>query len=93
MNTQFFYNLNEVLYKIVDLNSIDLGKMVNVYGGQRTCFLEAGMEIKIENGEIVDCNGSPTHYIERCKGNLSNTVLELELLNHEAGEIEIYKLK
>ena len=48
--------------------------------------------IYVENGEIKDCWGNPTHKIKGCEGTLANTELYFILENLSTGEIEKLKV-
>ena len=37
--------------------------------------------VKVQDGQLIDCNGIPTHKIVECRGNTSNTCLKLDLVN------------
>ena len=49
--------------------------------------------IYVENGEIKDCEGLPTHRIVSCEGTLANNILYFYLENLETKEIEKLDLK
>ena len=48
--------------------------------------------IYVENGEIKDCEGLPTHRIVKCEGTLANNILSFYLENLETKEIEKLEL-
>ena len=48
--------------------------------------------ILVENGEIIDCNGEPSHKILRCEGTLANNELYFVLENLATKETERLKL-
>lgn len=49
-------------------------------------------EISIENGQIINCDGQPTHRVEKCYSTLTGYNPEMDVLNLATNEIERVKI-
>lgn len=86
----FFKSLNRLYTEQRPLAAIWLTKPVITKQG-KTVRIAPEMEVKIENNELVDCIGEPTHKVLDCLGTLYNQ-FELVLLDLKTMQPHIIKL-
>lgn len=77
--------------KLYPIAAIWLDKAV-ITSKERKCRIVAGDEICIENGQIINCSGKPTHRITKCYATITGYAPELAVLNLSTHEIETIKL-
>lgn len=96
METLFnsFIDLQKSFQKVMPLAAIWVTSPVITSKG-RTARIEAGDQIRVIDGWIVDIqDGNPaTHEVIECRGNIGNSILEMDIKNLETGELSILKLK
>lgn len=83
---------NEINHnKVFPMAAIWMDKAIRT-SRERKVRLTVDDMIKVENGQIIDCDGLPTHKIIKCEGTLANNILYFILENLETKEIEKLQL-
>lgn len=81
--------------RIVSMEAIWLTNYVTIGTGENKYRLDAGMEIRVCGGEIVNCSkeNPPTHRIAGCIGTMDSSHLEFILMDLYTGMPENLKVK
>jgi hypothetical protein len=89
-----FIDLQKSFQKVMPLAAIWLVAPVITSKG-RTARIEEQDKIRVEGGWIVDIkDGNPsTHEVIECRGNIGNTILEMDIKDLKTGELSTLKLK
>jgi len=100
METLFnsFIDLQKSFQKVMPLAAIWLKSSVVLAHGdieRITPRIEKGDRIRVDDGWIIDIEKDKpaTHEVIECRGNIGNTILEMDIKNLETGELSTLKLK
>lgn len=89
-----FIDLQKSFQKVMPLSAIWLISPVITSNG-RTARIEEGDKIRVEDGWIVDIKDDKpsTHEVAECRGNIGNSILEMNIKDLQTGELSTLKLK
>lgn len=90
-----FIDLQKSFQKVMPLAAIWLDKYVRIETKNRTARIQTGDKIRVEDGRIVDIQDSKpsTHEVAECRGNIGNSILEMDIKDLQTGELSTLKLK
>lgn len=94
MNSLFdklFEQMSDPIQRMLQLNAIWLEKSIRTSREVKRRITTNDL-IYIENGELKDCEGQPTHKIKLLHGNLANTVFSITVENLLTNELSIINL-
>lgn len=92
MIKNYLADLHELQNKEFEMEAIWLEKSLQTPSGKHFR-LTRDMEVKIENGSLVDCTENPTHKIIGCSGTITSSKLTLILTDLKTNEPLTLNLK
>ena len=89
-----FIDLQESYNRVNPLHAIWLETQIITQEGKKRR-IEAGDKVRVANGQLKDVSRDlkATHTILVCKGNISNSILQMDLQDLENGQIITINLK